>query len=83
MSALTGNAFGEILVRAGVLTQYELNRTRRIIIDAQSGEVVVMYIERVGDHNLLSIEPGLEGAEIVRDVMYDEDDVDEGEQPKQ
>ena len=34
--------FGKHLVAAGILSQEELNRTRRVIIDATSGELVRM-----------------------------------------
>lgn len=56
---ITSRAFAKALVDAGVLTQDEVNRTRRIVIDIVENDVPRLYIERYGDEALLEIAPML------------------------
>jgi hypothetical protein len=56
------NTFWRALVDAGVFREDET--IRRVVIDAQAGEAVVMYIERWGDERLLQVATTLEGIEI-------------------
>lgn len=37
---------------------------RRVVIDVQAGEPVVMYVEMWGDERLLDVVPTLEGIEV-------------------
>jgi hypothetical protein len=56
--------FADALIAAGVFHADEKNATRRIVIDAQAGHVVLMYVERYGDERLLQVIPTLDGVEI-------------------
>jgi hypothetical protein len=60
---ITAEAFHKALVAAGVVRDGE--SIRRIVIDAQAGNaVVVMHVERYGDDRLLNVVRTLEGVEI-------------------
>jgi hypothetical protein len=59
---ITTEAFWRALVDAGVFREDE--SVRRIVIDAQAGEPLVMYVERWGDERLLQVATTLEGIEI-------------------
>jgi hypothetical protein len=59
---ITGEEFGDALIAAGIITADE--GVRRVVIDAQVGYAVVVYIERLGDERLLSVAQTLEGVEI-------------------
>jgi hypothetical protein len=59
---ITTAAFWRALVDAGVFREDET--IRRVVIDAQAGEPVVMYVERWGDERLLQVATTLEGIEI-------------------
>jgi hypothetical protein len=63
---LHSNAFHEALVTAGVIRAGE--HYRRIVIDAQQGEAVVIYAERVADDRLLGVALTLDGIEIREQV---------------
>ena len=60
--AIHANAFHKALVAAGVIREDE--SIRRIVIDAQAGAPVVMYVERYGDERLLDVALTLDGIEI-------------------
>lgn len=62
---LSSDAFWEALIEAGVVQRGDA--TRRIVIDAQVRENVVIYVERFGDERLLSVIPTLTGIEIKRE----------------
>ena len=61
---ITSAAFAEALVEAGVMTRAEVNRTRRIVIDACEQSAVVMYVERFADEALLGVATTLQGIQI-------------------
>lgn len=52
----------EALIAAGLIRQGEF--IRRIVIDAQCGEAVKMYVERFADTRLLDVVPTLDGIEV-------------------
>jgi hypothetical protein len=56
------DGFWRALVAAGVFREDEF--IRRIVIDVQVGEPVVMYVERDGDERLLDVALTLDGVEI-------------------
>ncbi len=56
------DALWRALVAAGVFREDEV--IRRIVIDAQADEPVVMHVERYGDERLLKVAQTLEGIEI-------------------
>lgn len=51
MSIPTGRAFAKALEEAGVIS--DLNSITRVIIDIQPGDLVRVYVERVGENRLL------------------------------
>jgi hypothetical protein len=57
-------AFAQALVDAGVITQEECDRTRRLVIDAEAGKPVRLFLERFADERLLSVALGLNGIEV-------------------
>jgi hypothetical protein len=59
---LGADEFGRALVAAGVLPS--IDGVRRIVIDAQAGHIVVVYVEHLGDERLLRVTPTLQGIEI-------------------
>jgi hypothetical protein len=56
--------FARKLVDEGILTGYEANQIRRIVLDFQEGEIPVMYIERFMDPEILNVTTALGGIEI-------------------
>jgi hypothetical protein len=52
----------DALVKAGVVREDE--RIRRVVIDAQVGSAVRIYVDRFGDERLLQVVPTLDGIEI-------------------
>jgi len=62
MRPLTAKKFFEALKAAGVVSEEDL--IRRIVIDIQAPDLVVMYVERPGDERLLDVIPTLDGVEI-------------------
>lgn len=56
------NKFHAALVAAGVIRADEYYR--RIVIDAQQGQAVVIYAERYADERLLDVVLTLDGIEI-------------------
>jgi len=59
---ITANQFHQALVAAGVVRDGEA--IRRLVIDAQAGCAVMIYVERFGDARLLEIIPTLDGIEV-------------------
>jgi hypothetical protein len=59
---ITTEKFWRALVDAGVFREDE--KVRRIVIDAQADDAVVMYVERWGDERLLDVALTLDGIEI-------------------
>lgn len=54
--------FADALVAAGVIASGD--KIRRVVIDANAGEAVVMYVERFGDERLLNVVTTLDGIEV-------------------
>lgn len=65
MSVISGPAFVQALVDAGVLPEGE--KIVRVVIDAQPNHVLVMHVQYLADSRILSVVPGLGGVEIRRD----------------
>jgi hypothetical protein len=59
---ITSDRFFNALVAAGVFRDDE--SVRRVVIDAQAGNALVIYVERFGDTRLIEIAPVLTGLEI-------------------
>lgn len=59
---ITSNELWRALVDAGVLQ--EDDSVTRIVIDAQVGSIVTLYVERWADERLLQVVPTLDGIEI-------------------
>lgn len=62
MSQITADQFFAALLAADVVREGE--KIRRVVIDAEAGHALVMYVERFGDDRLLKVVPTLEGIEI-------------------
>lgn len=62
MNKISGDEFFKALLSADVFRDGET--VRRVVIDAQAGHALVIYVERYGDERLLSVVPTLEGVEI-------------------
>jgi hypothetical protein len=62
MSIIMGNAVIDALLETGIVTKDQ--RVRRVVIDVQIGEPVVMHVERFGDERVLQVLPALRGTEI-------------------
>jgi hypothetical protein len=63
MTAITIQHFGKMLVEAGVLTQERLNKTARIVIDADTyNGAVMIYVQEFGQGDALAkLAPMLKG----------------------
>lgn len=62
MGVMTPWGFAKCLIEAGILTQDEVNRTSRIVIDCSMDAPVTVYIQRYGDADALAkLAPMLEG----------------------
>lgn len=59
---ITSEAFAGALAGAGII--HDVSRVRRIVIDAEAGHVVRVYVERFGDERLLDVAQALGGVEI-------------------
>lgn len=59
---IRANDFLNALATAGILSEHEL--IRRVVIDAEIGKMVMLYVERFGDARLLAVASGLEGIEV-------------------
>jgi hypothetical protein len=59
---IMSDALWPALVKAGLFREDE--SVRRIVIDAQAGCAVVMYVEHWGDERLLDVATTLEGIEV-------------------
>ena len=59
---ITGNRFLEALRDAGIIRQDDL--IRRVVIDADVSNSVMVYVERFGDTRILSVVTTLDGIEI-------------------
>jgi hypothetical protein len=62
---ILGRKFIQALLDAGVVTPGEA--VRRVVIDAEVNEVVVMYVERFGDERLLQLVPAMTEVQIKQD----------------
>lgn len=62
MSVIVGNAVIDALLEAGIVTPDQ--HVRRVVIDVQVGEPVVMHVERFGDERVLRVLPALRGTEV-------------------
>jgi len=68
---ITGFQFWEALAEAGVVDRKKDGHIRRIVIDAEEGGPVKVYIERFADESMLKITTTLAGIKITyldRDV---------------
>ena len=54
MAVMTAWGFAKCLVEAGVLTQEEVNRTSRIVIDCQADGTVQIYVQKFADSKALA-----------------------------
>lgn len=61
---ITTYKLARALVNAGLLTEDEINRTTRIVIDAKAGDAVTVYLQQIGDERYLDVAMGLGGIEI-------------------
>lgn len=59
---LLGHRFVQALAAAGIIP--DASRVRRVVIDAQVNNVMVMHVELYGDERILDVVPTLEGVEI-------------------
>ncbi len=65
--AVSSRAVHDALVAAGVIRATD--RTRRIVIDLNLGDVARIYVERFGDERLLDVALSLDGVQVeVREV---------------
>lgn len=61
---ITGDALWRALVNAGVFREYGDEQIRRVVIDAEVRQPVIIYVERYGDERLLNVAPTLNGVEV-------------------
>jgi hypothetical protein len=54
--------FAEALAAAGII--HDLGNVRRIVLDAQAGDVVRVYVEYYGDERWLNVTCALDGVEV-------------------
>lgn len=54
--------FGRALAAAGIIS--DLENVRRIVIDAEAGELLRLYVEYFGDERWLNVAQALDGIEI-------------------
>ena len=59
---ILAETFARALEAAGVLDNFDT--TKRVVIDANAGDVVMVYVERYGDERLLQVALTLDGVEI-------------------
>jgi hypothetical protein len=59
---IRADLFADALVSAGVIAMGD--KIRRVVIDANAGSAVVMYIERFADERLLNVVTTLDGIEV-------------------
>ena len=59
---ITSRAFAEALANAGIIR--DLNLVRRIVVDAQAGHALRVYVEYFGDERWLNVVHVLDGIEI-------------------
>jgi hypothetical protein len=62
-AVITAEAFARALAGAGVI--HDIHRVRRVVVDAEAGSAVRVYVERYGDERLLNVVPTLNGIEII------------------
>jgi hypothetical protein len=60
--AIFSDALWRPLIDAGVISEDQT--VRRVVIDIQASEPVVVYVEQYGDERLLQVAQTLEGVEI-------------------
>lgn len=59
---ILSNEFGQALADAGIID--DPGRVRRIVVDAQAGHALVVYVEYFGDERWLNVAQTLEGVEV-------------------
>jgi hypothetical protein len=59
---IAAHRFGQALADLGIIE--DINLVRRIVIDAEEGHAVKIYVERYGDERLLKVAQTLDGVEI-------------------
>ena len=67
---IVGESFLNALINAGVI--HRGDRVRRVVIDAQIGEAVVIHVERLGDTRVLDVAQTLTGIEITSHAIPEE-----------
>ena len=60
--AITAEKFAEALVAAGVVPGDQ--KIFRIVIEAKTGNLLLVYVEYVGDERILDVIPTLDGIEV-------------------
>jgi len=63
MAIITSEYFAQALIKAGIIP--DTDRVRRIVIDAQAGELLVVYVEYFGQEQWLDVAPLLTGVEVI------------------
>jgi hypothetical protein len=62
MRRIMAEQLGQALADAGIVE--DISSVRRIVIDAEAGHLVRIYVERFGDERLLKVAQTLDGIEI-------------------
>lgn len=60
---ITSREFGQALATAGIVRDIE--NVRRIVIDAEAGELLRLYVEYFGDERWLNVALALDGVEVI------------------
>jgi len=60
---ILSNVFGQALADAGIIE--DIDSVQRIVIDAQAGEPLMIYVQRFGDERWLDVAPLAAGAEVI------------------
>ena len=60
---IMAHQFAKALCDAGII-DFDVNTVSRIVIDAKSGEPVMMYLERFADDRWLDVALALDGIEV-------------------
>jgi len=63
---ITGDRLWRAFADAGVFREYDDEKIRRFVIDAEAGRPVILYVERYGDERLLQVATTLDGVQILR-----------------
>jgi hypothetical protein len=61
--SITSEKFGQALADAGLIE--DIDSTCRIVIDAQVGEPLMIYVQRFGDERWLDVAPLAAGVQVI------------------